>query len=121
MNTHYIRLFTDTDGESHFEEVETELTLTEFAPSSPPLGLSTPVNASHVAFLRAPVDWIGDWHVSAARNLFVVISGEWEVEASDGERRTFGPNSILLVEDTSGKGHRSHVLSNSLAVVVQLS
>ena len=120
MPARYTRLFTDSAGESHFDEIETELTLTDFAPSSPPLALSTPLDAAHAAFLGAPAGWEGDWHVSAARNLFVVLSGEWEVEASDGQLRTFGPNSVLLVEDTTGKGHRSRVLTDSLALVVQL-
>lgn len=54
--------------------------------------------------------------------MFVVVSGEWEIQASDGQVRRFGPNMVLLVEDTSGKGHRSRVVSDieSLAVAIQL-
>jgi len=50
-----------------------------------------------------------------------VLSGEWEVTASDGEARRFAAGSVLLVEDTRGKGHASRVgNSDSLAVMVQL-
>jgi hypothetical protein len=38
------------------------------------------------------------------------LSGELEVEVSDGEIRRFGPGSVILVEDTSGKGHVSRVV-----------
>ena len=122
MHFEYIRLYSDADGESHFEDLEVELSAVEFAPLAPPLNLSPFMSASQAAFFGAPAGWRGDWHPSSARNLFVVLSGEWEVEASDGAVRRFGPNSVLLAEDTTGKGHRSQVVSetDSFSVVVQL-
>jgi hypothetical protein len=122
MHFEYVRLYSDADGESHFEDLEVELSAVEFVPPAPPLNLSSFMSASQTAFFGAPAGWRGDWHPSSARNLFVVLSGEWEVEASNGTVRRFGPNSVLLVEDTSGKGHRSRVVSetDSLSVVVQL-
>jgi hypothetical protein len=79
--------------------------------------------ATHTAFFGGPAGWTGDWHVSASRNLFVVISGEWQVEASDGTKRLFVAKSVLLAEDTTGKGHRSRVVSkeDSLALLVELA
>jgi hypothetical protein len=123
MIARYVRLYTDETGESHFADVEAELTLVEFAPPAASLNLSAFFPASQTAFFSAPCDWLGDWHPSSARNLFVVISGEWEVTASDNETRRFSPGSILLAEDTSGKGHTSRVVSDedSLALLVQLS
>jgi hypothetical protein len=51
-----------------------------------------------------------------------VLSGEWEVTASDGETRRFAAGSVRLASDTSGKGHASRVLgdADSLAVMVEL-
>jgi hypothetical protein len=122
MKAKYIRLYADAEGESHFEDLEAELASTEFAPPAPPLNLSPFLPANQIAFFGAPVGWSGDWHPSSVRNMFVVISGEWEIEAGDGEVRRFGPGSVLLVEDTHGKGHKSRMLSStgSLSVVVQL-
>jgi len=37
--------------------------------------------------------------------LIVQIDGRVELEVSDGEKRVFGPGSVLLLEDTTGKGH----------------
>jgi quercetin dioxygenase-like cupin family protein len=71
--------------------------------------------------MEAPAGWSTDWHPSSARNLFIVLTGEWEVTASDGESRRFSVGDVLLVDDTSGKGHRSRVISDSLAVMVELS
>src|SRR2546423_6188616 len=112
------RLLSTNDGESHFDDVAIEFGATDYAPPAPPLGLSETSAATQVRFMNAPTGWQSDWHSSSARNLFVVLSGEWEVTASDGETRRFGTGSILLVEDTSGKGHTSRVLSDSIAVMV---
>jgi EutQ-like cupin domain len=118
-----VRLYSDAEGESHFEDVEIELDLTDYAPPAPPLYLSATTPAGQFAFMKAPAGWASDWHPSSARNLFFVLSGEWEVTASDGESRRFGEGSILLVEDTTGKGHWSRVVSesDSLAAMVQLA
>lgn len=122
MKAKYTRLYADAGGESHFEDLVVELASTEFAPPAPPLNLSSFLPANQIAFFGAPAGWSGDWHPSSSRNMFVVISGEWEIEAGDGEVRRFGPGSVLLVEDTHGKGHKSRMLSGSqsLSVVVQL-
>jgi hypothetical protein len=118
----YPRLYTGTDGESHFEDIEIDLPLTEYAPPAPPLGLSSFTAATQFGFMNAPAGWSSDWHPASSRNIFFVLSGEWEVTASDGESRRFLAGSVLLVEDTTGKGHSSRVVSKteSLAVMVQL-
>jgi hypothetical protein len=123
MKVAYVRLYADSDGESHFEDREEELTLTEFAPPAAPVNLSTFVPAVRAGMLGAPSGWRGDWHTSSARNLFFVVSGEWEIEVSDGEVRCFGPGTIMLVEDTTGKGHFSRVIgeSESICGVVHLA
>lgn len=116
----YTRLYSDQHGESHFEDVEIDLTLTEYAPPAPPLELSSTTPAKHFGFMNAPAGWATDWHPTSARNIFFVLSGEWEVTASDGESRRFATGSVLRVEDTTGKGHSSRVVSDSLAVMVEL-
>jgi hypothetical protein len=119
----YVRLFSDDAGESHFQNVEIEFAATDYAPPAAPLDLSTFTGAEQIGFMRAPAGWSSDWHPSAARNFFVVLRGEWEVTASDGEMRKFGVGGALLVEDTKGKGHKSRVVgeADSLAVMIELS
>ena len=119
----YIRLFTGDDGESHFEDVVIDFTDSDYTSSAPPLGLSPMSSATQFGFMNAPAGWESDWHPSSARNFFVVISGEWEVTASDGEARRFDAMTLLLVEDTRGKGHKSRVISevDSLALMLTLA
>jgi len=117
-----VRLFNDREGESHFAEAEIELKLTDYVTQTQPLYLSDPNPAKEFAFMKAPAGWASDWHPSSARNLFFVLSGAWEVTASDGETRRFEVGSTLLVEDTEGRGHSSRVISvvDSVAAMVQL-
>jgi hypothetical protein len=39
----------------------------------------------------------------------VYLSGAGTIEASDGELRDLAPGTILLAEDTTGKGHITKV------------
>ena len=123
MNAIYTRLFAGADGESHFEDITVELALADFAPATPPMGMSQSTPATESAFISGPTGWTCDWHVSSARHLFVVLSGECELQASDGTVRRFSSPDVLLAEDMNGKGHRSRVISpeDSLALVVQLT
>ena len=66
----YTRLYSDAHGESHFEDVEIDLTLTEYAPPAPPLELSSITPAKQFGFMNTPAGWASDWHPSAARNMF---------------------------------------------------
>lgn len=122
MNSSYVRLFSDDQGESHFQDIETDLNSVEFAPGIPPLRISKGFEATEASFFGAPVGWKSDWHPSSGRHLFAVLAGVWEVTASDGEVRTFAKGDVLLVDDTTGKGHRSRVTSveDSLALLVTL-
>ena len=117
----YIRLFADDAGESHFDDVQIEFADSEYISSAPPLELSSMFGTTQFGFMNAPAGWESDWHTSAARNFFAVVSGEWSVTASDGETRQFGPQSLLLVEDITGKGHKSQVVSDSIVAIIELS
>ena len=118
----YTRLYSDEDGESHFEDAQIDLALTEYAPPAAPLALSAFTPARQFGFMQAPAGWSSDWHPSSVRTMFFVLSGEWEVTASDGETRRFGVGSVLLAEDTEGRGHTSRVISevDSLAAMLEL-
>lgn len=118
----YTRLYADSNGESHFEDVEIEMTPVAFAPPAPPVNLSAFTAATQFGFLSTPIGFFGDWHPTPKRQMFFYLSGQVEVEVSDGEVRRFGPGSVTLVEDTSGKGHTSRAVGKDeiLLAVVQL-
>ncbi len=116
------RLYSDDSGDSHFDEIEIGLIATDYVSAAPLIELSPPRPATQARFMRARAGWSSDWHPSSTRALFFVLSGEWEVTASDGESRRFPLGSALIVEDTSGKGHSSRVTGDeeSLAAMIEL-
>ena len=118
----YTRIYTDSEGESHMEDVEVPMETVDFAPPAPPVDLSAFMDASRVGFLRGPGGWEGDWHPAPHRQLMFYLRGRIEGETSDGARRVFGPGDVVLLEDTSGRGHRSRVVGDEevLIGVVQL-
>ena len=48
----------------------------------------------------------------------MVLRGVGEVEVGDGQRRRFGPGSVLLVTDIEGRGHRTKVLGKEDVLLV---
>ena len=118
----YIRIYADPAGESHFEDVEVEFAQVNFAPPAPPVNLSSFSPALQYAFCSFPASWQGGLHPTPQRQIFFILSGEAAAQVSNGEVRHFGAGSVLLAEDTTGKGHISWVVSKTdlLAAVVQL-
>ncbi len=119
----YVRLYADSEGESHFSDEEMELRSVSYAPPTPPIDLSAFTPTKQFALLVIHPGWIGDWHPSPHREFFFLLVGEWEIRVSDGEVRRFGPGSILFEEDTTGKGHAGRNIGDddTLAAVVQVA
>ena len=116
-----IRLFADEVGESHFEDVEIDMSSIQYAPPAPSLDISEPTEAKRFFWLRFPKDWHDAAHPSPRRQLFVVLEGEVEGWTSSGDTRTLKAGDRLLMEDTTGKGHGARPINGeALAVVIAL-
>jgi hypothetical protein len=107
----YTRIYADSDGESHFAEVDVPLQAVEFAPPAAPLDVSAPFAAQRALLASMPVGWDGGWHPAPRRQLYFLLSGELEVQVSDGSVRRFAAGAVVLLEDPSGKGHLTRVTS----------
>jgi hypothetical protein len=112
----YVRLCTHENGQSRFEDLDFAFTTRDFAPPAPPLDVSEPIGASAVMMLRAPAGWTDPAHPSPAR---LLLEGSWEVSAG-GETRVFSVGDALLTEDTSGPGHASTALEDTVVAVIRL-
>jgi hypothetical protein len=105
----YSVLFPDQQGITHFRDEYLVWQATENAG----IGLlrTTPyLNAEKIGFLHLPQGFSADWHPAPGKRFVMVLTGIAQVEAGDGERRTFAPGSVLLVTDTQGPGHRTIVV-----------
>lgn len=105
---HYAKVYADDAGETHFADVELPATRGMF-PTSPSIELvSELIPARGVYFREIVEDHPPDEpHCAPARIFIIHLRGAVEVTVSDGERREFGPGSIVLMDDTHGKGHRT--------------
>lgn len=108
----YVRVYSDAEGESHFEDAELSFTLADFAPPAPPISVSEAMAADTVAVISSPAGWYGDWHPAPRRQLMFMLVGELEVQVSDGQVKRFRAGDVFLVEDTTGKGHVSTVVGD---------
>ena len=71
-----------------------------------------------MGFLRIPVGWKPARHPAPRKQFVMVLTGVLEVEAGDGEKRTFTPGSVLLVTDVDGMGHRTQVVGAQEVLLV---
>ena len=108
----FTRVFADSTGASHFSAVEMNFKLADFAPPAPPISVSEIITADKAFMISSPAGWYGDWHPAPARQYVIVLTGELEVQVSDGETRRFGPGAVIFVEDTFGKGHISKAVGS---------
>ena len=103
----YLRIYADANGESHLEEVEVDLQ------QSGTRDISDMLPAKGVLFRRSPAGQVVDWHTAPRRQFVITLSGEGEIETSDGDRRRFGPGLPVLADDTTGKGHITRTLGSA--------
>jgi hypothetical protein len=98
-------LYADENGDTHFRDIEIELTET-----GPDGTISKQFPATGIIFRTTPGDWYFGWHRTTRRQYVVNLDAPHQVTASDGEARTIGAGEIYLVEDLHGKGHLSQGL-----------
>src|SRR5215210_3864314 len=98
-------LYTDENGESHFRDIEIE-----WAEERRSSKLSKRLPANGIMFRETDTDQDSDWHCAPRRQYIVNLDAGVQITASDGESRVIGAGEILLVEDTTGKGHLSKSL-----------
>lgn len=118
----YTRIYSDDAGETHFALATIAMRLIQFAPPAAPMATSPFTPASRITFLAPAAGWYGEPHPTPARQFVLCLAGDWEVTTSDGERRRFGPGSVVLLDDTSGKGHATRIVGaeDALCAMVQL-
>ena len=112
-----VRIYSDTNGESHFEDINVPLN------DAGMIGkLSPEVQVKTLIFREVPPAYDWDFHCAPQRQYIVLLDGEIEIETSLGNKRSFGAGDILLVEDTTGKGHRTRnlqpIMRKSLFITV---
>ena len=108
----YIGIYADSDGETHFEDVEEETRKIEIAPTAIfDIGQTRP--ASECFWAIPPAGHSADFHPPPKRFIVPILAGEMEITVSDGEVRRFKAGDIVLLDDVASKGHKSVVVSQT--------
>ncbi|MGN6297049.1 MAG: hypothetical protein ACTHM7_09740 [Ginsengibacter sp.] len=99
------RIYSDGEGDSHFENITIPLT------DAGSIGkLSTGIAAKEIIFREVAPSYDYDFHTAPQKQYIILLDGEIEIETSLGDKRTFKSGEVLLVEDTTGKGHKTRNL-----------
>ena len=118
-----LRIFADANGETHMEDIDIDLQPRKLFKDNPPLCLTDNLPASwyNVCYVPTGVGETG-WHNPPQRLLALWLTGEVEFETSDGDIRRLPPGSVVLAEDTTGKGHITrHPPGGQLVVHIALA
>ena len=102
-------LYEDAAGVSHFRDVEVE-----WKEQRGNARNSAMLPATGVMFRERLDDYDVDWHPAPRRQYVINLSGGVHITAGDGETRYIGPGEIVLVEDTTGRGHISKFVGGAL-------
>ena len=96
------RIYSDENGDSHFEDMF--ITMND-AGDIGALSETQPVKGIIFRVVEPAYDY--DFHNAPQKQYIILLDGGIEIETSLGETRRLEAGEILLVEDTSGKGHRT--------------
>ena len=93
-----VRIYATADGGSRVEELT-------ISPDAKPIDITRmTAGAYRGSGARAP-----DWHTAPRKQFAINMTGELEVELTDGTRRKIGSDLVFL-EDLTGKGHVTRAL-----------
>ena len=112
----YARVAMNAEGETYFADAAAKFELKDFAPPAGPVGVAAQQAAKSVVFTTSDSNWHGDWHPTPHKQYVFMLGGAIEIKVADGEVRRFSIGDIILLEDTSGRGHDTRVVSEEPAL-----
>lgn len=109
-----LRIWADAQGDSHVDELPIATQAGRIN-----MAKSVPVTAMNYAeYKKSETE---DWHRAPGRQFSISLSGEIEVEVSGGKRHAIHPGDIVFLEDQTGKGHVTRILSPVNNVFVRVA
>ncbi len=104
------RMYAGNDGQSHIEMLDLvshpEMTVGQAATS--------------IVFREEPPGRFSDWHHAPRRQYVIQLSGEVEIGLGDGSTVRYKPGDARLVEDTTGQGHTTRVVSHQPSITADI-
>jgi uncharacterized cupin superfamily protein len=103
-------IYADSEGVTHFKDFD--ITLENFRGGI--FKRSKSLKATSLSFGAFEGTLAENWHNTPRKQCIIILSGEVDIGVSDGGKRRFGPGHILMMEDTTGKGHTTHSVDGKL-------
>jgi hypothetical protein len=111
----YANVWADDKGQTHVTKcVLKGLQLHAFAPPAAPylMGIA-PEDIESIVFSVLPAGWFGDWHHAPGPQWVITLSGQWEVQTTDGSTLRQGLGEFQFNSDesafaTTPGGHVGH-------------
>ena len=100
------RIYTGTDGLSHVEDIELRSN-------------SVMERVSSVEVRVTPPGRFSDWHPGPQRQYIINLSGTGQLEVAEG-KVNLPPGSMEYIDDLTGKGHTTRVISDEERVSIWL-
>lgn len=110
----------DDNGQSRFTDIDIPLNPIEARLGVSGFKMSAPFAAGECIIISFP-QCVMHQHAAPQRQLVVILSGEGEIETSDGSRRRFRPGDMFLADDTTGDGHISRCLTDVTILCVPVA
>ncbi len=109
-----VRIYTGSDGEAHFEELELPYEKIEEAERT------AMQETTGIQFRRTPPGSFSDWHNAPRRQYVITLEGQMEIGLGDGTKRIFNPGDVLLADDRTGRGHTTAVYGDKTRVSISI-
>lgn len=107
------RIYSDEQGETHIGVLEIAEKEAPMGPPPTPVGLLSDTQAvSSLMIFSAPAGIEVPPHNAPQPYICIVLSGEGEVQASDGTILRLRAGDLLFCDDLTGKGHTTRSLAD---------
>lgn len=103
----FLHLYTDPDGMTHFRDENFEFHSVNETDSPASMSFHELTGTQSASLVKMKKGVVEDWHNAPRTQFAIVVQGEVELTAGDGEVRRLSPGDIALLDDTSGKGHKT--------------
>ncbi len=109
----------DEKGETHFGVHEIPDLEVPFGPPPSPKGAKADFGAVESMFVFAvPAGTEVPAHNAPQPYIAIIVSGEAEIVASDGDTKRFHPGEVLFCDDLTGKGHVTRAISDAVVAFI---
>lgn len=106
----FYRMYKGDDEKSHIEELDLATNVE----------MKSLQAAKGIIFSETPSGNFINWHPAPRRQYIIQLSGQVEIGLPDGTTVRYQPGDTRLVEDTSGEGHTTRVISDGPSITATI-